>query len=71
MFTGDIEAFLRSRPPLSSDLIQPYKPPNPWPSSLTFEGDFILVCEFSEIEGPIPLVSEHNVVVYSNFKLCS
>ena len=53
---GQEEAFLMSRPPLSEDIIQGYKPQNPWVSSPTFEGDFVLVCEFSELEGPKPVV---------------
>ncbi|XP_071800582.1 guanine nucleotide exchange protein smcr8a-like isoform X2 [Asterias amurensis] len=54
---ADEEAFLKSKPPLSDEIISTYKPPNPWQSSPTFEGDFVLVCEFSELEGPKPVMT--------------
>ncbi|XP_071478743.1 guanine nucleotide exchange protein smcr8a-like [Diadema antillarum] len=53
----DEAAFVRSRPPLPIDLAQSYRPPNPWPVSPTCGKDFILVCEFSELEGPKPLIT--------------
>ena len=53
---GDEEAFVKSKPPLSEEIIQSYNPPSPWTSSPKFEGDFVLVCEFSELEGPKPVV---------------
>ncbi|XP_038059585.1 guanine nucleotide exchange protein SMCR8-like [Patiria miniata] len=54
---GDEEAFLKSKPPLSQEIFQSYKPKNPWQSSPTFDEDFVLVCEFSELEGPKPVMT--------------
>ncbi|XP_030850312.1 guanine nucleotide exchange protein smcr8a isoform X2 [Strongylocentrotus purpuratus] len=53
----DEAAFVRSRPPLPSELAQSYRPPTPWPVSPTCQKDFVLVCEFSELEGPKPLIT--------------
>ncbi|XP_022100716.1 guanine nucleotide exchange protein SMCR8-like isoform X2 [Acanthaster planci] len=54
---GDEEAFLKAKPPLSQEIFQSYKPKNPWQSSPTFDEDFVLVCEFSELEGPKPVMT--------------
>lgn len=44
-------------PALPIELTPSYELRNPWISGATFEEDFILIAEFSEVEGPKPLVS--------------
>lgn len=41
------------------------QPPSPW-GSKTFEQDFILLIEFSEIEGPKPLVCKNSNIPFFN-----
>ena len=44
------------RGPIPPDYIPIYSTPDPWNSSSTCKEDFVLIAEFSEQEGPKPLV---------------
>ncbi len=42
--------------PLPTEYVPVYSPPDPWHKPASCQLDFILIAEFSEQEGPKPLV---------------
>ena len=48
--------------PLPPEYLPKYNPPDPWHKPASCQQDFILIAEFSEQEGPKPLVIYQNVL---------